>query len=142
MSSRVFELFIIFLSAFIIVKGDWVYEELFPEPFWKQKLAALEKRERRDLWRVHREEWRLKQAQYELSLALMAAEDQAQCLKIDSGLCEKKVKEPFLIKIGQIEKDLKTARQAYRETEALIESAGQRRWGSAFQLTGQGAPPL
>lgn len=126
MKQRIVELFLIAFSAFVIIDGDWVYETLFPDAFWKQRVAILEKRERRDLWRVHREEWHLKQARLELSFALSAARDEAQCLMIDSDLCVARAKEPYIVKIQEIEQELESARLAYEQSQQQLESARLR----------------
>ncbi|MBS0626086.1 MAG: hypothetical protein JSS32_08560 [Verrucomicrobia bacterium] len=123
MSQRFFELFFIAFSAFVILDGDWAYEKVFPNEFWKQKIAALEKRERRDLWRVHKEEWHLKQMRLELSLALSAAQDEAECLKVDSEICISRAKEPFITKIQKVEKDLDLARTDHERSLHDLQAA-------------------
>ncbi len=123
MNQRIFELALILFSAFVIVDGDGIYEKFFPEAFWEHKVAALEKRERRDLWRVHKEEWHLKQARLELSFALSAARDEAQCLDMDSDFCVDRAKQPYIAKIQEIEKELDSARWSYEETRKMLESA-------------------
>lgn len=123
MRDKIVESFIVCLSAFVIIKGDWVYEKMFPQCFWKQKIAMLEKRERADLWRVHREEWRFKRAELDLSFALTVAADEAECLAIDSKVCIKKAKEPFPTKMEEIQQSLKVAKSVHQQTVERLKAA-------------------
>jgi hypothetical protein len=117
---------IIGLSALIIVDGDFIWEFFWPKKYWSLKVTELEKCVKKDLWNLKSIEWEVMKARIELSIAVSAAGDRAECLGGDSALCILKAKERASIQLRNLMGEEMAAKAAYAMTLTLFDQAKNR----------------
>jgi hypothetical protein len=118
---------IIVLSAWIVIKGDAIWENLWPQQFWQVKVSQLEGYERHCLWRLKSIEWELMKGRVEMTIGVSEAEDKAQCLGMDHDSCIAKAKERSLLKIKMLLHEEAQAKAAYQETQHSLRLAREKR---------------
>ncbi|OGN65381.1 MAG: hypothetical protein A3E80_04190 [Chlamydiae bacterium RIFCSPHIGHO2_12_FULL_49_9] len=117
---------IILLSALVVIKGDAIWEKLWPQQFWQVKVLELEGYEKHCHWRLKSIEWELMKGRMELTIGVSEAEDKARCLGMDHDVCVAKAKERALLKLKSLAHEESQARSAYEETQRALQFAKQK----------------
>ncbi|MDE3046085.1 MAG: hypothetical protein KGJ02_05525 [Verrucomicrobiota bacterium] len=123
MVKQILALVVILLSASIILERDRFWLAMAPRSYWKSQVAQLEKDERRNRWHVHELEWRKMQAKIEVTIAMSAAEEKAQCLGMDRNACIEKARSEATFRLHQVEHELTNAQSALDDTRTLLATA-------------------
>jgi len=120
---QILALFIAALSLTVILERNWFWSQWWPEAYWKAQVSSLEQTEKRDRWKVHELEWGHMQARLELTIAVSAAEEKADCLGMDRESCMRKARQEAIFRLESIEQELEGAKGALADTVSLLEEA-------------------
>lgn len=125
MGRQILSLLVAVLSLTIILERNQFWLKLWPVSYWRAQIAELEKDEQRNRWKVHELEWNQMQARIEVTIAVSAAEEKADCLHMDKVACIEKARKESLFRLHQIEHELKQAKAALKDTNTLLAEARQ-----------------
>ncbi len=117
------QLFVIGLSTCVIFGGNSLWESLWPQRFWKQQVAELEKCAKKDHWYLKSVEWNLMRGRMELSIAVSAAEDKGECFGVDCQPFIGRAKEESVLRLRKLIGEEAKAKTAYQETLKRLEEA-------------------
>ena len=123
MGKQILSLLVALLSLSIILERNQFWLKLWPVSYWRAQIAELEKDEQRNRWKVHELEWNQMRARIEVTIAVSAAEEKADCLRMDKTACIEKARGEALFHLHQIEHELTGAKEALADTNALLVTA-------------------
>ncbi len=120
------QLAIVGFSSFVILCGDFVWENLWPQKFCKLQIVELRKCAKKDLWNLRSIEWEVMRKRVELSIAVSEAGDKAECLGIDCAAYKAAAKQEALFHLHRLMRLEAKARFAYEKTVKLLKDAEEK----------------